>query len=421
MAKLGGDERVTIKTLAAKGSSNRAIARQLGVSEGAVRYQLRRLRESAVDGRANQQPVAAAFREAIDEYLAATGQEAPRNVVELHEHLVAEHDYPGSVRNLQRFVNREYPQPAVRARRRVETPPGAQAQADWAHFPNVLVAGRRMNLIAFSMVLSHSRADVIVWNDNATLLAWLASHNHAFRLFNGVPASVRIDNDAAAVASGAGAWGKLTSAYRRYSLTTRFHVDLCQVRSPEAKGKVERRIRDQRSGVNPYRQHWDSIEELQGATDAMNESRWAKRSCPATGTSVLAAFQLEQPHLQPLPVVLPEPFDTCVTRRVAVDCLVQFEGRAYSVPFHLIGQNVEVRGCSRQVQVLSEAEIVAVHERGTRERILINPTHFEGPDTERVKAPTPLGRMGRRLQEISDTIPEKRPVDLYAALLEGAP
>ena len=31
----------------------------------------------------------------------------------------------------------------MRARRRVETPPGAQAQADWATYPRVIVAGGR--------------------------------------------------------------------------------------------------------------------------------------------------------------------------------------------------------------------------------------------------------------------------------------
>ena len=37
-----------------------------------------------------------------------------------------------------------------------------------------------------------------------------------------------------------------------------------------------------------------------------------------------------------------------------------------------------------------------------------------------VLAPIPLGRMGRRLQEIADMAPEQRPVDLYAALAEVA-
>src|SRR5690625_1362200 len=80
MAKLGGgDERVTIRTLASKCISNREIARQLSVTEGAVRYQLRRMRDEAVDGRADQQPLAARFIGAVEEYLTGTGQLAPAN------------------------------------------------------------------------------------------------------------------------------------------------------------------------------------------------------------------------------------------------------------------------------------------------------------------------------------------------------
>jgi transposase len=419
MAKLGRDERVTLKTLAAKGVSNREIARILGVRENTVRYHLRRMRENAIDGRSRQRSVAADYRPAIEAYLERAGEASPSNVAELHDHLVAEHGYPGSLRSLQRFVNRTYPQPQLRARRRVETPPGAQAQADWAHYPGVLIAGRRVDLIAFAMILSYSRADTLVWNDAKDQLAWLTSHNAAFTYFGGIPATVRIDNESTAVAHGAGAWGRLTNAYQRYARTVRFHVDLCPVRSPEAKGKVERRIRDQRSSVNPYRRHWDCLEELQAWSDESSRRRWERRTCPATGTSVLEAFERERPHLQPLQV-LPEPFDACVSRRVAPDCTIQFESRTYSVPFVHVGQLVEVRGCVRTVQVLFDARIVATHVRRTPERIVLDPRHYEGPDTRGVRAPQPLGRMGRRLQEIADLKPEERPLDLYAALAEVA-
>jgi hypothetical protein len=37
-----------------------------------------------------------------------------------------------------------------------------------------------------------------------------------------------------------------------------------------------------------------------------------------------------------------------------------------------------------------------------------------------VLPPTPLGRMGRRLQEIALMPPEQRPLDIYAALAEVA-
>ncbi len=117
---------------------------------------------------------------------------------------------------------------------------------------------------------------------------------------------------------------------------------------------------------------------------------------------------------------MPEPFDIAVTRRVASDCTVAFEGRTYSVPFALLGQAVEVRGCARHVQILAGADIVAAHPRGTAERIVLDPTHFDGPSTADVVAPTPLGRLGTRLAEIAAMAPEQRPLDLYAALAEVA-
>lgn len=419
MARLAWEDVVTLKRLVARGVGQREAARILGVAEGTVRYHLRRQAAGASDGRAKQAALAEGFRPAIDAYLAAVGEKAPSNVTDLHDWLVAEHDYPGSVRNLQRYVRRAFPAPPTRARRRVETPAGAQAQADWAHFPGVLVAGRERDLLALSMILSHSRADAIVWSASKDQLAWLACHNEAFRRLGGIPATVRIDNEKTAVVRGAGAWGELNPTYRRYAESVRFHIDACQPRSPEAKGKVERRIREQRLGCNPYTRHWNDLSELQAWTDERAALRWARRTCPATGTSVAEAHQAELAALAPVGV-LPEPFDIAVTRRVNVDCTVNFESRAYSVPFTYVRQQVEVRGCHGVVQVLAGASIIAVHPRNTPERILLQREHFEGPTDGRVLPPQPLGRMGRRLEEIAMMSPENRPLDLYAALADAA-
>ena len=129
----------------------------------------------------------------IDAYLAALSERAPSNVADLHAYLVREHDYPGSLRSVQRYVRATFPPPKIRARRRVETPPGAQAQVDWAHFPGVLLGGRQIDLLAFSLVLSWSRADVLVWSPSKDQLAWLSCHNQGFERIQGVPATVRID------------------------------------------------------------------------------------------------------------------------------------------------------------------------------------------------------------------------------------
>lgn len=124
--------------------------------------------------------------------------------------------------------------------------------------------------------------------------------------------------------------------------------------------------------------------------------------------------------LTPLPAAMPDPFDVVVYRPVGIDCMVNFEGRRYSVPFRFVGQLVEVRGLAGRVQVLKDTVVIADHARGTAELLVRDEAHYEGESTDRVEAPMPLGRMGRRLQEIAASGVQHRSLDLYARLAEVA-
>lgn len=416
--KLDLEARVTIRELLRRGWSRCAIATTLAVCEGTVRYHERRAREGAEDGRRRQTQIASAHAAAIESYLGSRANEG-QNLAVLHAWLIAEHGFAGSLRSVERYVSRHFAPPARRARRRVETPPGGQGQADWAEHRGVVVGRQEQTLWSFHLTLSHSRYGVEIWSPSKDLLSWLTVHNRAFERLGGVPATVRIDNEKTAVVRGAGAWGELNPVYRRYAESARFHVDACAPRQPQAKGKVERQIGAGRARFDARKRPWDSLEELQVERDAARLAEAKVRRCPATGSSVFEAFEAERPHLGALPC-LPEPFDLVATRRVGVDCTVSFEGRSYSVPFRLVGQSVEIRGGARDVLVLSGGVVVARHPRRSEARIVIDPSHYEGEATERVIPPPPLGRMGRRLMEIAALEPQQRPMDLYVALAEVA-
>jgi transposase len=418
--RLRKEEIVTLQVLSEKGESHCQVAQVLGVTEGAVRYHLRRAEEGAVDGRRDK-PFKA---EAIAEHIAAWYEREkesrrPVNVRDLYEHLLSEHEYAGSYKSVVRYVRARYGRPQIRTYRRVETPAGAQSQTDWGEYPGVDVGQGPEPLHAFVMVLSHSRKPAVVWSRSEDQLHWLWAHNEAYRRLRGVAAVNRIDNVKTAIAAGAGAWGTIHETYRAYARAVGFHIDACSPGESQAKGKVEAKVRLSRLRVDASTRAFDALEDLQEWTDKRLES-WSKRAiCPATGKSVEASWEAELEHMPPLPI-LPEPFDVVVTRPVHRDCMVLFENHSYAVPFGYADQQVEVRGCADKVQILAAGRVVREYPRRTPHLVLVDPSCYEGPATDRVLPPPPLGKMGRRLQELWAMPVERRPLDLYAALAEVA-
>jgi transposase len=418
--RLTAEDVVTIEVLSKRDVATRAIARQLGVTEGAVRYHLRRKASGATDGRGPKIFAAAALAEVIDAWCAATSDgERPVNVRGLYEHLVADHGYAASYKSVVRYVRSRFGRPPLRTYRRVETPPGAQAQTDWGHFP-ALDIGQGVQLVyAFVMVLSFSRRAAVIWSERVDQVSWIDCHNRAFERFGGIPAVNRIDNVKTAMSEGAGAWGTPHPVFAAYARTVGFHIDACAPREPQQKGKTEAKVKLARRLVDVKRDRFASLAELQAVSDERLHRYSERTLCPATGKSIAESFLEERPLLKPLPH-LPEPFDVAVLRTVARDCTVGFEGRQYTVPFAFAGRTVEVRGCAGKVQILGAEKVLKEYPRHSEARLLIDPACYEGAATADVRPPPPLGRMGRRLQEIYAMPVAKRPLDLYAALAEVA-
>jgi hypothetical protein len=425
--KLTAEEIVTLQVLKQKGQSQTQIAQTLGVTEGAVRYHLRR--QGRQDGRKDKPRKAAALAPVIDawfaqgEAAAAQGQGEmgrPVNVQGLYEWLRLEHDYQGSYKSVLRFVRSRYAPPRLRPYRRVETPAGAQAQVDWGEFAGIDLGDGPETLYGFVLVLSHSRREALIFCRRMDQLAWQHAHTEAFRRLGGIPAVLRIDNLKTGMGWGAGPWGEVNAAYRSYARSLGFHIDACLPRCPEDKGKVESKVGNLKRRLRLTGRCFGGLAELQAWTD-VELTRWAEgRICPVTGETVAASWQAEQRLLRPLPALLPLAFDVAVTRPVQRDCTVSFEGRTYSVPFVLCKLLVEVRGCAEVVQIWHEGQVVAEHPRHSRQRLVLNPSHYDGPGNDRVAPPVPLGKLGRKLQEIVLQPVEQRPVDLYAALAEVA-
>ena len=409
------------------GLSNRGAAAALGVTEGALRYRRRRLHTGARDRRADQATALDGFAAAVTAVLAelapTTEGDRPVSGQLVFEALVRDHGYPGSYPAVVRYLRRLRGVPPVRAVRRVETPPGMQAQHDWLE-ERIVLAGGAVRVFGLLGTLSFSRGSGLWLGLRMTQVAWQTGHAAVFRAYGGVPRVVRIDNLKTAVAAGAGPTAVLTPAFQAFAQSCGITVDPSRVRTTTDKGKVARRVRVVHTALAPlFRRAWSDLAPLQAAVTGRLAELEARLRCPATGTSIAAARSVEQAALLPLPVV-GEPFDVIAARRVQRDSLLSFEGRQYSVPFAWIGRDVEVIGTAHHVVIRGDGQELARHPRHTARRLLVDPAHYDGPSTAQVVAPAPLGARGRAQLLNDPRLPAPaavgRPLETYAALIDGA-
>lgn len=102
----------------------------------------------------------------------------------------------------------------------------------------------------------------------------------------------------------------------------------------------------------------DGISELLAQ---LNNRPFKKRS----GSRWIAFLQLDQPVLRPLPAS-PYEMSEWKKARVHPDYHVQVGDCFYSVPYQLVGQQVEVRATQSTVEIFHDGERVASHLRSSK-------------------------------------------------------
>jgi len=268
MAKLRRDQVMVATEMVERGASIRQVARQLGVAESGLRYRLKRPPD-APDGRRDRATALDGWDDCVDAVFARFGEtptageaagSAPVPASVLYGVLVREHGFVGSYQAVRRYLRRRFAAAPVQAVRRVETPPGVQAQHDWFEC-DARVDGERQRLYALIGTLAHSRATFVWVSPTMTQLAWQTGHLALFRRYGGVPLWVRIDNLRTTVASGAGPTAVLSAAFLTFARACGFGVDPCRPATGSDKGKVERQVRTSRSAfADLLLAEWGSLE-----------------------------------------------------------------------------------------------------------------------------------------------------------------
>lgn len=292
---------------------------------------------------------------------------------------------------------------------RFETPPGVQAQVDFARFVVEFSddPGSRRIVWLFSLVLGHSRflfARYVMHQDLQTLLR---CHMQGFEAIGGVPIEILYDRMKTAV-TGEDEQGHII--YNRSLLALAHHYGFqpraCRPYRAKTKGKVERPFSYIRQDFFLGRT-FRNLDDLNAQLVAWLDGVANVRVHGTTQRVIAEAYAAEKPELQTLPA---HRFEAVLKleRRVSHDGFVAIGGNFYSVPDRT-RRVVDVQQLPDIVRILDLGTVVAEHPvLDGRKRYLVDPAHRTGGAGSRRSRETADMTFGR----IGEHVP-LRPLSLY--------
>ncbi len=206
--------------------------------------------------------------------------------------------YTGGYGQLKEYVRAVRPKPPEVPVIRFETPPGKQAQVDFAHFR--LPWGRRYALL---VVLGHSRHLWFQYFPRQDMASLMSGLEEAFRFFGGVPEELLFDQMRSVVVKDLRPDGGPlveNGEFLRFAAHWGFRPRACRPYRAQTKGKVERPIRY-------IRQDFFYGRSFAGDADLNEQAlQWLQsvanvRLHGTTGERPVDRLELEQKHLRPLP------------------------------------------------------------------------------------------------------------------------
>jgi len=277
--------------------------------------------------------------------------------------LAAEHGFAGSYDSVKRFIRRlgsATPLPF----RRIECPPGEEAQVDFGTgAPIVGPDGRRRRTHVFRMVLSHSRKGYSEAVFRQTADEFIRCLENAFRHFGGVPRTLVVDNLKAAVLKADWYDPDLNPKIRSFCEHYGTVLLPTRPRTPRHKGKVERIVGYAQDNALKGRT-FPSLSEQNRHLLAWETQIADTRIHGTTQKQVKKCFEeVERAALLPLPVERFPCFQEG-RRKVNRDGHVEVAKAYYSVPPEYLGREVWARWDSHVVRIFNARfEQICIHAR----------------------------------------------------------
>ncbi len=201
--------------------------------------------------------------------------------------------------------------------------------------------------------------------ESQELRHWLTAHIHALRFFGGVPTFVVPDNLKSAVTD-ACRWGRvLNRSYQRLAEYYGFGILPARPYKPRDKSKVEKAVQhvEQRALAKLRDFTFFSLDELNQQLvvlrDELNQEPFQK--LPGSRCSWFES--IDKPALLALPELEFESEEWKLSVQVPKDYHLELSSHYYSVPYKLVGDQVDLRYTAHIVEALHNGTRVASHVR----------------------------------------------------------
>src|SRR5271166_3839861 len=347
--------RNAVCTLQAQGHSLREISRSLALSRNTVRRILRQPNRTADE--------AAPCDEATLVRLKAAFERACGNVVRVQE-LLADDGLAVRYSTLTRWAREAGLRSPPRRAGEYDFAPGQEMQHDTSPHRVLFKAGTPGKIVTVQcagLVLAYSRRLFIQYYPRFTRFEARAFLLEAARFMAGVCPVCIIDNTAVLLAAGAGADAVIAPEMAAFARTLGFGFRAHRVGNPDRKGRIERPFAYVETNFLVGRNFAD-LDDLNGQALAWCRDIANRKPKQALGMSPEAAYVIEQPHLVPLPDVLPPVYEL-LERVVDLHGYVSVDTNRYSVPERYVGKSVTVTKTPAQIEVRHKSTTIATHRR----------------------------------------------------------
>ena len=257
----------------------------------------------------------------------------------------------------------------TKATMRIQHKPGDVMEVDWAGNTLTIwdsVTGESSPVYLFVAVLPCSGYAYVEACTDMKLENWLLCHVHAYAYFGGVTRLLIPDNLKTGVTKNTRYETVLNRSYQELAEHYDTAIVPARVEHPRDKSHAEGTVRLASTWILAAlrNEHFFSLSEAQEAVkDKLEEMNQKPFQAPKTGCRRSVYLEEERDFMKHLPAVPYELSTWMPNMSVSTDYLISDGRNKYSVPFDLIGENVDVRLTRKTVEVFYHGNRVASHVR----------------------------------------------------------